>query len=315
MSLKKSFDFGEINIWQFPVGTTVELKNNFLFFLNRIRKKKFKSIGRLHEATALDIPFLTFKSYLKPSFPNFRDLHVLLKICDCLNIPKDKLQKNISAYQFKKSRITVRCPILPIRVTPLFPMLIAHMIADGNIVRFKNKSTIYFSYRQYNPRLRLLLLEKTMTLFGELHYKEKYFFERTKIYLPVVLTRLLCNYYGFKDSGFLSKSAILPKSIMGSSKPHLLAVLIAFIIDEGHIDSGQIVIKLKNDFLLRQLSEICNKLGYKNSVKPIDKYGMTALYLLKKGVQSFWKEYLDLKRNFPAVDMGYREQKIKSNIR
>ena len=292
----------------------MELNRDFVLKLAKIRKSKFKSVLAFHQATGLSVPSSTFKNYLNRSFPNFRDLHVFLKICSILDISLKELEKNILAYRFKRSRITIHQPFLPISVTPIFPMLIAHMIGDGNIVRFKNKKTVYFSYRQYTPKLRLLLVEKMNALLGKVTYKREYFMDGTRVYLPEVATKILCDYYSLSDSSFLSLSATLPEKIMASPKEHLLAVLLAFLIDEGHVDSAQLVIRLKNEKLVGQLAKICDKLGYENSVTPIDKHGMIALYILKRGLEKIWPDYLELKQKFPEVDIGYREEKIKSNI-
>ena len=59
--------FGEIHVWEFPHGTTVKLRKEFLVRLVQVRKRKFKSVRHLHKVVDLRIPFATFKSYLKPS--------------------------------------------------------------------------------------------------------------------------------------------------------------------------------------------------------------------------------------------------------
>src|SRR3989344_739106 len=240
----------QIHIWDFPVGTTVELNPLFLLHLNALRKAQFKSLQQFWGACAKPIPFLGFKNSLKSSFPNFRDLHVFLLICRVLGVPKESFEQNVSAYRFKRSRIVITKQYLPVFVSPVFPMLIAHMIADGNMVRFKNKQSIYFSYRQYNQTLRLLLLSKFESLFWKLNYKTDYFRNGTRVYLPEVLTKILCDYYRFSPDGFLSKTALLPKKLFEEPPSHLLAVLVAFLIDEGSIDSAQPVIGLKNEALV-----------------------------------------------------------------
>ena len=304
----------EIHVWQFPFNTTVELNPKFIDKINLVRKEKFASVREFHNSLQSRIKLVSFKELLKPSFPNFRDLHILLQVCKILGLSEMELERNVVAYQFKRSRVTIRNPILPIRVTPLFPMIVAHMVADGNIVRFNDKTTFFFSYRQYDSKLRLLLFEKAKALFGDLVYKDQYFIKETRIYIPEVLTRVICDYYGLKSDGFLSKSALLPQKIMNSPEQHQLAVLIAFIIDEGSVDSTEIAVALKNEPLVSQLSIICDKLGYDNSVSRTNKYGMAALHILKSGLEKFWGDYQRLKSEFSQVDLGYREEKIKIDL-
>lgn len=314
MSLENNRSFDLIGISDFPLGTTVEIRKSFLLHLTKIRKEKFKHIRNFYQAVAPQIPFSTFKGYLKPSHPLFQDLHIMLKVCACLGVEKGELQENILAYRFKRSRIIIKNPVLPVKVIPLLPMLVAHMIADGNIQRRKDRTTLCFSYRQYDKIQRLLLIKKVEKIFGNLEYEKRYFEEGTRVTLPEVVTLITCQYYGLQDDSFLSTSATLPEKIVGSPPKHLLAVLIAFIIDEGHIDSSEIVIKLKNEPLVRQLGEICHKLGYENTVIGADKRGMATVYVLRNGVQKFWADYLALKAEYPCVALGYREGKLASCI-
>ena len=99
------------------------------------------------------------------------------------------------------------------------------------------------------------------------------------------------------------------------SKDHLLAVLIAFIIDEAYIDSGQIVITLHNKKLISDIGRICKILGYNHTISSDKKIQIRGIiYILEEGVKIFWKDYLILKEKYPLVYLGYKEDQIKDFI-
>jgi predicted ArsR family transcriptional regulator len=306
--------YDAIHIWQFPKGTTVKIPKEFIYLISSSRKQQGKTVGLLYRTIKPDMPFSCFKNQLGAAYPNFYDLHTMLKVVEVLKIPREELEKKVVAYRFAKSRIVVENPFLPVKISPIFPMIIAHMIADGNIVRFKNKKTIYFSYRQYNSKLRLSMIDKIQSLFGQVKYKRDYFTNGTRIYIPEVLTLILSQYYGLKHDSYLSKTALLPEEIMNGSPNDLLAVLIAFIVDEGWIDSTNIGIKLKNPPLVQQLAKICNKIGYSCSTSFDQKTKMANIYILRDSLTSFWADYSVLKEKFPCITLGPKEDKLKIDL-
>ena len=98
------------------------------------------------------------------------------------------------------------------------------------------------------------------------------------------------RYFNLNRNSFLSNECEIPKEIFKLGKKHLLACLIGFIIDEGHVDSGQIVISLNNQKHIKQLSEICKLLDYKHTISPRKPKG-EHLYILKDGTIRFWQDY------------------------
>ncbi|MBS3057703.1 MAG: winged helix-turn-helix transcriptional regulator [Candidatus Diapherotrites archaeon] len=302
-----------IHIWDFPNNTTILITDSFLQRLIRKRKQQFRSWRSLNTQLYISTPFSFFKSYLKPSYKEFRPLPILLSLCKIFNIGLQDLQKNILAYHTKKSRIIITNPNLPIVVTPLFSMIVAHIMADGCLIKFNNKKTVYFNYTQYNKQLRKLFIAKVEKVFGNIKYPEVYYNDGIRVYLPEVISLVMMKYYGIGCEGFLENKAKIPDKTLNANKDNLLTTLIAFIIDEGNVDSGQIVIGLHNKSLIEQLSEICNKLQYKNTISSRKPKGYV-LYILKEGMQKFWRDYSLLKKKFPEICMGYKENSLRNNI-
>lgn len=302
-----------IHVWDFPKNITVRISETFLERLIAERKQRFKSWRRFYDALACKNAFSYFKVCFKPSFKQFIPLEILISACEKLDIPQFELENNIIAYNFARGRSPISKPQLPIEVSPLFSMIVAHGIADGCLSRFKNKDTVFLNYTQYNKNLRKLFLSKVERVFGKIQYKNTYFEERIRIYLPESITRILMEYFNLNRHSFLSDYCEIPKKIFGLGEKHLLACLIGFIIDEGHIDSGQIVIALNNKKHIEQLSGICKLLDYKHTITPRKPKGQN-LYMLKDGVVRFWQDYLKLKEKYPEVDMGYKESTLNNFI-
>lgn len=259
------------------------------------------------------IPFSTFKVRMKRGYKYFIDLEILLNLCKILDIPSDKLQENITAYKTRGGYNHIENPKLPIEITPIFDMLIAHHIGDGTVVDPKRNRKPYFSYRQYNQFYMQLYIKKMESVFGKIQYKNPYQ-DKTRSYCPAVISEIIFNMYGLNTRSFLSKTARIPEGILSKGGSHLLAVLLAFIIDEGHIDSTLITIGLKNKELVEDLQEICKKLGYSSVSRERKKQDMFYIYILSEGVHKLYDDYQELMKLYPEVSLGIKEDKVKNIV-
>ncbi len=278
----------------------------FIKILKKLKEKKIK-IPKLYLEIEPKMPFSVFKNILKPSYVNFRPLWLILDISERLKISPLEVEKNIISYRTKKSRNPIAKPKIPIFVTPIFDMLIAHFMADGHCFHIHGRNP-YFVYVKYDEHLRNLFLKRVESVFGKIEYSEKYYIERDRIHIPSSISSILMGTFNLKPEDFLEKNARIPEKMFKHSKEHLLAILIAFIIDEGNIDSSQISIPIQNKDLLLDLKFICDKLGYENTFKDYGK--RKCLYILSKGTKKFWGDYKKLKEKYPEVDMGYKEKTL-----
>lgn len=305
-----SIYFPTVHIYDLPFKDNISVKLNKSFLLYLL--SKFKGYGnsrKVYEQIRIKQTYSTFKNYLKPSYRYFRPLDTLVQLCELARIPLDDLEKNIVEYQTLKGRITIKNPKLPIKVSPIFDMLIIHLMADGCCIRFKEKDTVYYFYRQYNKFFRDIFLTKSVKVFGNLEYNNNYFDNRKGVYLPEVLTLILLWYYNLKPENFLTKKSRLPKRILDKSKDFIISTLVAFIIDEGNIDSSGICIRLKNKMLIYDIEELIRKIGYNPKVTKSRR--MYNVYLLVNDTRKFYKDYLKLKRKYPEISMGHKEEKLK----
>lgn len=308
------------HIWDLE-RVNVKIKESFLRSAREHLSKKFKTIAEAHKSVFnnKEIPFSTFKNMLKESYSKdfFVPLEFYIKLIENLGISKEELENNVLSYKTAGGVNYVESPILPIKITPLFDMLLAHNIGDGTVINPKKGRLPYFGYRQFDKFYRVSYVRKLESVFGKLKYKKDYFEESTRPYCPSSLSSLFFKYYNLKIEDFLSDRARIPKLIFDKGKESMLAVLIAFIIDEGHIDSTQITIGLKNKLLIEDLNQICLALNYKSKVtqaKSEERRFIWRLHILRKGMREFWQDYLILNKKYPVIDLGKKGEKIEDSF-
>jgi len=309
----------EFSLWDLE-RINIKVSDKFLLDLNqkifKISTRKIKAYKILFKEK--EIPWISFKNMLKPSYIKnfFVPLEIYIKICEKLNISREELQKNIVAYKTAGGPNYISEPILPIKITPVFHMIFAHNIGDGTVINPKKGRLPYFGYRQFDKFYRVSYIKKLESIFGKLKFKEDYFEESTRPYCPPSISTLFFKYYNLGVDGFNSlTSRISPKIV---DKDSLLAVLIAFIIDEGHVDSTQITIVLKNKELVQDLKKICDKLGYESKITyrnndTYKDYGY--LNILRDGMKKIYSDYQVLNNEYPVIDLGWKGNKISNSFK
>lgn len=308
----------EYNIWELGDNINVKIGKEFYNSLRKAIKEEHISLPKFYERfkDKFSVTFSVFKDRLKPNYKNFVDLEIYITLCKILDINLQELQKNIIAYKARRGCNYIENPILPVKITPIFDMLIAHHIGDGNVIAPKKKCRRpYFSYRQFDQNYKLLYFKKIEGIFGTLRYKNEYYKDskNTKVYFPTVCSDLVFNLYNLNIKSFLSEAARIPKQIFEKNWKHRLAFLIGIIIDEGHVDSTLIVIRMKNQEFIKDLYELCQSLDYRTSII-VENNGYATLNILSQTLSKFYKDYLILLYEFSVVDLGYKGTKIKEFI-
>lgn len=308
------------NIWDLE-RVNIKISEELLDKINKKLHSLFKSKNKAYSKifNNKEIPLATFRNILKKSNLKyfFVPLDICLKLCEAIEIPKQTLQKDIIAYKTAGGINFVENPILPIRINPVFDMLLAHNIGGGTVINPGKGRLPYFGYRQFDDFYRVSYIKKIEFVFGKIKFKEDYFLKSTRLYCPPVLSSLFFKYYNLTIKDFLSEGARIPRIIF-ENKERMLAVLISFIIDEGNIDSTQISIKLKNRLLIEDLNKICLLLNYKSSLKRSnskDEQDYYRLNILREGMNRFYTDYLLLNKKYPIIDLGRKGEKIKSSFK
>jgi biotin operon repressor len=312
-------DSKEFNLWDLD-RINIRVKEEFLKKLNEkinnISKRKTNAYKILFKEK--EILWISFKNMLKPSYTKnfFVPLKIYLKICEKLNISREELQESVIAYKTTGGPNYILNPILPIKITPVFHMIFAHNIGDGTVINPKKGRLPYFGYRQFDKFYRLGFIKKLESIFGNIIFKEDYIEKSTRPYCPPAISTLFFKYYNLDVNGFKSLTSRVSEKI--TDKDSLLAVLIAFIIDEGHVDSTQITIVLKNKFLIEDLGKICDKLCYEFKItyrnnETYQDYGY--LNILRKGMKKLYEDYKDLHKRYSVIDLGWKGEKILKSFK
>ena len=307
----------QIHIWDLGTKVNVKVNSAFIDFINNRIKEKFITKRSVHQELIkkYNIPFSVFKNRTKRGYTYFVDLEIIVNLCNILDIPLEKFERNIIAYKTRKGSNYIENPKLPIKITPLFDMLIAHFIGDGFVINPKSGRKPYFGYRQYNEEYRNLFLKKAESIFGKINYKDSYIDDKdtTQVYFPVVCSGIMFKLYGLNLDSFMSETARIPSEIFHKDWKYKLAFLLAIIIDEGHIDSSLIVVGMKNKRLIQDLQQLCFELSYTTSMS-VTKGGSFCLYLLSKSMQKFYQDYRTLINEYPEANLGYKGKKIEEFI-
>ncbi len=299
----------------------IQIKQEFLKYINSEIKQKFHSKKNIYAKVSQieKIPFSTFRNILKRSsmINFFVSLEIYLLICKELNISKEDLEENIVKYKTAGGVNYIENPILPIKITPVFDMLLAHHIGDGTVINPKLGRLPYFGYRQFDKFYRIQYIKKIESVFGDIKFKKDYIENSTRPYCPPVLSSLFFKYYNIKIEDFLSDRARIPPFVFDKEKDSLLAILIAFIIDEGNIDSTQITIHLHNELLIKDLGKICELLGYEHKITKgkYDTGNHDRLHILRGGMKKLWSDYGLLNKRYPQINLGWKGKKIEDSFK
>ncbi|MBU3907470.1 MAG: hypothetical protein KKA64_04450 [Nanoarchaeota archaeon] len=309
------------NIWELE-RVNIKISYPFLNEINQEIFLKFKTKKEAYRKIFPDkeVPWTTFKNILKYSYMKifFVPLRIYLSIIENINLSRYDLQKGIVSYKTAGGINFVEKPILPIKITPVFHMLFAHHIGDGTVINPKKGRLPYFGYRQFDKFYRTNYIRKIEDIFGKIKFKKDYFENSTRPYCPPVISTLFFKYYNVSDKDFLSKSAKIPKMVFNKDSDSLLSILIAFIIDEGHIDSTQITIVLKNKSLIQDLYNICNVLDYESKVtyrNNVSYEDCGYLNILRSGMKKLYSDYVYLNKKYPVIDLGWKGDKIKDSLK
>lgn len=312
----------EYNIWDLE-RVHIKIKSEYLKKINEEIIKKFKIKRKAHEEIfkEKEIPWSSFKNILKQSHIKyfFVPLEIYLRITDNLGISREELQNNIIAYKTAGGVNFIENPILPIKITPVFDMLMAHHIGDGTVINPKKGRLPYFGYRQFDRFYRTEYIRKIENIFGKIKFLNGDYFENsTRPYCPPVLSSLFFKHYNVKIEDFLSTKARIPELVFYKENKNLLAILIGFIIDEGNIDSTEIVISLKNKLLIEDLDKLCKILEYESKITQSRydiKNDMFRLNILRDGMKKLYSDYLILNREYLVIDLGRKGEKIEQSLK
>ena len=195
----------------------------------------------------------------------------------------------------------------PMYLTPELVSIVFHIYGDGYLGG-KGKQA---HYRQVNSAGLQNFSNKLQNCFGKFKISIS---ENSKIAIPKLIANFLREYFKLNDCKW-NESRISEK-IKHLPKKYLLAGLNSFIIDEGHI--GEVIeIYSGNKYLLKDMLDLINKLGYVESGLKIkkEKTGVSyRIYISLTSALKFYSDILKLKDLFPTCGLAHKEHLLKEII-
>ncbi len=247
-------------IWDFPDTIYIYLKDNFKeeFFNNVFEKFE----GKRPYANFLGLEQMTVKSYHKGYFyKNGRkylqsvSLSLFRKSLSSMDVKlKYKLENNIHFLKAHGRSIPVLNPKLPIKESPAFYRIVAHMIGDGSAP--KNHPPYYANT---SKELREQFKED-LNIFGQVKIYETKTTTTSIVCFPKVITDILSYILDIR----FSYPDRIPKDIFYASEECKSSFLRALFDDEGTI-STNLAISMNNFNLVNEIKSLVNNLGIETS--------------------------------------------------
>ena len=141
-------------------------------------------------------------------------------------------------------------------------------------------------------------------------------FNNGRLNIPKIITEFYKHYFKLPNTNTFE--AYVPKHIKNFKKEFLLAGLISFIIDEGHI--GEVItIYGKNKRLMEDIREVGLKCGYLcHPLREKYAYGKFDVYrfsISSKDYEKFYGDILELSKSFPTCTLAQKMEKLSKRIR
>ena len=222
-----------------------------------------------------------------------------------------KIEKNIIYYTSWGKSNPITNTKLPLHLTPEMVSIIFNFVGDGHIGR----KQVSCSYRQMSKEGLNNFLSRLKNIFGDFKYS-KGEFNDGRLNIPRVIGDFYQYYFNLEKTNTFD--ARIPEKVKKLKREFLVAGLLSFIVDEGHV--GEVItIYSKNKKLLEDIREIGDKVGY--LCYPIrEKYarGRFDVFRFSISIKSYKKIYLDiqnLSKSFPYCNLAHKNKKLLEKIR
>lgn len=221
-----------------------------------------------------------------------------------------EIEKNVEYYTGIGRSHTINNPKLPLHLTPEMISVIFHFVGDGHIGR----KEVVSSYRQMNKEGLNNFLKKLKNIFGNFNYPKQEF-NNGRLNIPKIITEFYKHYFKLPNTNTFE--SYIPEHIKNLKKEFLLAGLISFIVDEGHI--GEVItIYSKNKRLIEDIREIgiiceylCHPLRKKYTYGKFDVYRFS---ISSKSYNKFYEDMIRLSALFPTCHLAQKQEKLIKRI-
>lgn len=325
--------YKEIHIWEFPpLNTFITLDDTFRMglFDDLMHKMNFRRAAELLNTSAPSYGIkrnynaghlCSWKKGQKKDRGVIKNVNmplwVILEISKVLstseiinNAVMQDIEKNIVAYECSGKAIAVTNPRLPVLLTPELVSVIFHLCGDGHM---GNKLSVA-SYRQMTPEALNNFLKKLNNCFGNFKINENEF-KDGKLVIPRVISEFYRHYFKLNSCDW--DVARIPDNIKQMESDFLIAGLLAFIVDEGHI-SHSVEIYSKNMPLLQDIADIAVSLGFDHSdFDEKFKKGVLCSYRTRLSLKNIEKLHHSMKKlsmEFPTCTLCHKSRHLRNIV-
>jgi len=287
----------KISLEDFPDDIYIQLKDDF-------RAEFFKTAWKInksyrHLARKIGISNTTMLSLRRGkdtvkldraiSIKRLKDILIHCKESENPIFDINIIQKHVE-YIRAKHGMKIYDPKLPIGDSIELREIVIHLICDGSALVEKHKTSKYAltdlnAVEEFKTRLSIFGSNPNMQITARKynnHYKMCYILGFSKAITYILANKFKIDFRGTK--------ARFPQEFFRGKRKLLIAIVRAFLIDEGCIRDRIINFCSGSKELLEDLSKICSLLNYKCQI--IRKSGGT--YYLNISPDSFIKVYADL---------------------
>lgn len=226
------------------------------------------------------------------------------------NTVMQDIEKKIVAYECTGKSIAVTNPTLPVLLTPELVSIIFHLCGDGHM---GNELSVA-SYRQMTPEALNNFLKKLNNCFGKFNINPNEF-KDGKLVIPRVISEFYRHYFKLNSCDW--DVARIPDSIKQMESDFLIAGLLAFLVDEGHI-SHSVEIYSKNMPLLQDITDIAVSLGFGHSeFDEKFKKGVLTSYRVRLSLKNIDKLHYGMKKlsmEFPTCTLCHKSRHLENIV-
>ena len=198
-------------------------------------------------------------------FVSMKNLRKILNLCKNSSSPLFDfriIEKYIKCIRARHGKLRIYNPKLPIDDSVELREIVTHLLCDGYASNKKQTTSKY----ELTSLGAVKEFQNELSAFGEIQNLEirKYNSPKPRaamyrLSFPKAITKILISRFNINFSWDKGR---LPKEFLRGDKKLLVAIVRAFLIDEGHIHSLSVKFSSNNLKLLYDLESICLKLGY-----------------------------------------------------
>jgi len=309
----------KIHFWNFPSNITIKFEPGFRkrFFEDVVKYFKnsknagmfLRKVSAKHtkRRTFTGSEIRTFKTTKEGGLYDYCPVWMIVELANKIGHDLKNLETKIIAYRaMGGGGSSIIKPVLPVKVTPEFDSIIAHMMGDGTDKRTFSGAA---SYSQYDIKNVKQFYQKLINVFGEISPPSFSYSRKSKdVGIPSPIISTIKKHYSIK--GFGTFESRVPKQLFTKGKYNKLAFLLAFLVDEGTLYDF-ISFRLANRKLVKDVRNITISLGYKCSKLLVAKNKVGTIYGFNISNYSLIKMHNDIKKlikKYPTCDLANKQK-------